>query len=189
MNTSSGVLLIQTSVWKPKRIPQECQWDLRHFGVADVVDILLFRPPWKLFAFTFWGSKPYNQKFHSKSDPYSFNPLGSEWNIVSVLKFIFAYCCSLKLNSGHTKYVFCKLQFSLLNDYLDAREAVLHVCDFLLLCRFLTDSLTGAIIFKVASRRNIFHTKNVKMKLSCSLNVRFPAFLNPEIHTETWCSV
>jgi len=74
--------------------------------------------------------------------------------------------------------------FSLLDDYLDAREAVLLVCDFVLLCRFLSDSLTGAIIFKVASRQGMFHMKNVKMKLSCSLNVRFPVFSNLGIHTE-----
>ena len=53
---------------------------------------LSFRPPWKLFAFTFWGSKPYDMKYHSNTEPYSFNPLGSEWNIVSVLNLAFTIC-------------------------------------------------------------------------------------------------
>ncbi|KAL0947212.1 hypothetical protein HGRIS_013330 [Hohenbuehelia grisea] len=39
-------------------------------------------PPWKLFAFTFWGSKPNSDKWLSGSEPWSFNPLGSEWNLV-----------------------------------------------------------------------------------------------------------
>jgi len=42
------------------------------------------RPPWKLFAFTFWGSKPLDSKWNSPSTPWSFNPLGSEWNLVYV---------------------------------------------------------------------------------------------------------
>ncbi|KIM37567.1 glycosyltransferase family 18 protein [Hebeloma cylindrosporum] len=39
-------------------------------------------PAWKLFAFTFWGSKPNAIQWNSTSDPWSFNPLGSEWNLV-----------------------------------------------------------------------------------------------------------
>ncbi|KDR77694.1 hypothetical protein GALMADRAFT_245822 [Galerina marginata CBS 339.88] len=39
-------------------------------------------PPWKLFAFTFWGSKPHAIQWNSGSYPWSFNPLGSEWNLV-----------------------------------------------------------------------------------------------------------
>ncbi|KAF9535474.1 hypothetical protein CPB83DRAFT_14206 [Crepidotus variabilis] len=39
-------------------------------------------PPWKLFAFTFWGSKPNSHKWGSNAEPYSFNPLGPEWNLV-----------------------------------------------------------------------------------------------------------
>ncbi|KAF9269835.1 hypothetical protein L218DRAFT_292320 [Marasmius fiardii PR-910] len=39
-------------------------------------------PPWKLFTFTFWGSPRGWQNFFAPREPWSFNPLGGEWNIV-----------------------------------------------------------------------------------------------------------
>ncbi|KAF9259260.1 hypothetical protein L218DRAFT_672917 [Marasmius fiardii PR-910] len=39
-------------------------------------------PPWKLFTFTFWGSPRGWINFLAPHEPWSFNPLGGEWNIV-----------------------------------------------------------------------------------------------------------
>ncbi|KAE9405236.1 hypothetical protein BT96DRAFT_346207 [Gymnopus androsaceus JB14] len=39
-------------------------------------------PPWKLFTFTFWGSPIGWQKFMAPQEPWSYNPLGGEWNLV-----------------------------------------------------------------------------------------------------------
>ncbi|KAG7091462.1 hypothetical protein E1B28_010493 [Marasmius oreades] len=39
-------------------------------------------PPWKLFTFTFWGSPRGWQNFLAPPEPWSFNPLGGEWNLV-----------------------------------------------------------------------------------------------------------
>ena len=89
MSTSFGVLQTQINVWRRTRIQRECSYG---FSYLDCANTVAFRPPWKLFAFTFWGSKPFDQKYHANSEPYSFNPLGSEWNIVSVLKFEFNSC-------------------------------------------------------------------------------------------------
>ncbi|PPQ66408.1 hypothetical protein CVT26_011277 [Gymnopilus dilepis] len=48
-------------------------------------------PPWKLFAFTFWGSKPYDNRWGSRSDPWSLNPLGPEWNLMPEKQFFLGY--------------------------------------------------------------------------------------------------
>ncbi|KIK63908.1 hypothetical protein GYMLUDRAFT_83329 [Collybiopsis luxurians FD-317 M1] len=42
-------------------------------------------PPWKLFTFTFWGSPEGWQNFMAPKEPWSFNPLGAEWNLVPYL--------------------------------------------------------------------------------------------------------
>ncbi|THV05092.1 hypothetical protein K435DRAFT_774077 [Dendrothele bispora CBS 962.96] len=39
-------------------------------------------PAWKLFTFTFWGSPRGWQNFRAPRAPWSFNPLGGEWNLV-----------------------------------------------------------------------------------------------------------
>ncbi|KAI3605038.1 alpha--mannosylglycoprotein 6-beta-n-acetylglucosaminyltransferase a [Moniliophthora roreri] len=39
-------------------------------------------PPWKIFTFTFWGSPQGWGNFFAPHEPWSFNPLGGEWNIV-----------------------------------------------------------------------------------------------------------
>ncbi|KAJ8094470.1 hypothetical protein PM082_010904 [Marasmius tenuissimus] len=42
-------------------------------------------PPWKLFTFTFWGSpRGWQNFFGPKEEPWSYNPLGGEWNLVSI---------------------------------------------------------------------------------------------------------
>ncbi|KAL0566458.1 hypothetical protein V5O48_015552 [Marasmius crinis-equi] len=40
------------------------------------------RPPWQLFTFTFWGSPQGWQNFFGPKEPWSYNPLGGEWNLV-----------------------------------------------------------------------------------------------------------
>jgi hypothetical protein len=72
---------------------------------------------------------------------------------------------------------------SLSDDCLDAREAVLLVCGRRPLA-FFADCSTGGIIFKVARHPFMFHMRNVKTRLSCSLNVPCPVFPTSERHTE-----
>jgi hypothetical protein len=95
---------------RPRPLPEERQESRWNVGGTFLIFIklltLFFRPPWKMFAFTFWGSKPYDQKYHSDIDSWSFNPLGPEWNLVSVLLLVLFICRSLKLSLGHIKYVF-----------------------------------------------------------------------------------
>ncbi|KAK1228462.1 hypothetical protein PQX77_008480 [Marasmius sp. AFHP31] len=50
--------------------------------VADQINLEI-RPPWKLFTFTFWGSpRGWQNFFGPKEEPWSYNPLGGEWNLV-----------------------------------------------------------------------------------------------------------
>uniref|UniRef100_A0A0W0FSY6 Glycosyltransferase family 18 catalytic domain-containing protein n=1 Tax=Moniliophthora roreri TaxID=221103 RepID=A0A0W0FSY6_MONRR len=39
-------------------------------------------PPWKIFTFTFWGSPQGWGNFFAPHEPWSYNPLGEEWNVV-----------------------------------------------------------------------------------------------------------
>ncbi|KAK7472511.1 hypothetical protein VKT23_000626 [Stygiomarasmius scandens] len=71
-------------------------------------------PAWKLFTFTFWGSPRGWQNFGAPKEPWSFNPLGGEWNLVPYrmpdkhfyLQVLVSIPRSLSLKLSHRGYHF-----------------------------------------------------------------------------------